>query len=276
LDDERKRAKKAARKVAHEAREDRTTNRSENTSRAYGAWIGEYMAWCKAKAGTWLNGVLMGEDKIEYSSTLPLTDQVVVFVKNYVTVRPKRCGGKKGGIRKGTKLDNESVYMAIKAIVDNYQTARASPDQQTRRLMKDQEHPRNNDTISSIMDQHKREKSARNKKMYVDRGKNRADFIGYTVEQHAEICRLALFDGANRWDKTKKGYRYALVPWFSHIFRHTMALRGDSLRKCQFPDFCVLPGPPDEGTQTCQLLAFVHDNGKNNPNGHADFSATMR
>jgi hypothetical protein len=62
----------------------------------------------------------------------------------------------------------------------------------------------------------------------------------------------------------------------SHVLRHVLAFRGDSLRKLQLADLCIVVAPDDEGPHRCPLLVVVHNNGKNNPEGRVDTSAAMR
>ena len=287
-------------------------NRPKSTKKNYGlddcsnGAKKEWKQFCEARAGDVVNGVVMDEKKEKYS-LLVTPEKVAEALVHYLQKREKRKGGKNGGLRKGTRLDTESIHMKLKAWCDLYDHQKSNPA--TEEAMTNVAHPRTSGAIAKFLANHKRNKSDRKRKMYVDRGLQRAicsveiegfcsfcspclfsrfvrallrrwltspqtEFDGYTKEQHRMLCEYALLDDAPK-PRILAELRGSMMR-LSHIFRHNHAVRGDSLRKLQFADWFVIDAPPDEGPHQAKLLMFVHDNGKNNPNGKSDFSASMR
>lgn len=250
--------------------------RPEGTTRAYGdadctkGCTREWAEWCAAAPGSSLHGVAMDLEKPIYS-VLVTPDKVEEFLGKYYTVRP-RLNAQRETQGDGTSLGTKMINKVINALNDLYRAQRADPS--TTDAMKDVQKPRSSEYITMIVQRHATQSAERNKAMYLDRGKGRTVLEGYTPDQHTQLSRFGIYDKAPHPRRSPMyiGARFHL----SHVARHALAFRGDSLRKVQLPDICILDAADDEGSQACKLLVIVHDNGKNNAEGRVDTSAAMR
>ncbi|KAJ8601182.1 hypothetical protein CTAYLR_009915 [Chrysophaeum taylorii] len=259
-------------------RVDTLEKRPKNTSKSYGTsegegtrWIKQFRTFVAAAPGSMLYGHHIDSDRKVYEDDLVTPEKSLEFLY-FTSKRPKMDSN--GNPIQGSRVETCTLKQMLKALVDLYKEQLTLENYMPRLLDQKIPSPRTNRFIPVVLANHAKEMSSRKRRKFINRD-TEALQNGYNDEQHRMLCEYALFDGAPGPGGRNKLFRGTRAR-FEHVLQHALALRGDSLLKCQIADWLIFQTRSTEGPHVCWLLVFLHDNGTRNHAGHVDASAAMR
>ena len=232
-----------------------------------GGVIGEFKDWCEAGPGVEVRGVTTPADKKPYS-VVGSPGTVFVYFDQHLSRRKKlRSNGsvKLNAHGASVPIEKDTLNQQSKALMLFHQYCISHGT-----LPVDTPTPNFDKALTAFKRRMSRNKAALGRRTYKPRG---AAVIApeYTSEQHIQMSRYGLFDGAP--GGSSRGARLARI---NHVMADGMVLRYDDRRLFGWADLCLKTAPAEEGPMVCKVLCATVDDDKTNDEGAWRTAAAMR
>jgi len=222
---------------------DNQRHRAKATNNQYDPRVVEFKQWCD-----------------QYFENDTLETRYTVTEAKLVSFLRMEVIGRMSKKNQNEEIGESSIKAYKNAIVDLYK-------QQRSQNVNSNPHPGDGKTLKELLKSVKRDRTARMKRNYQDRGKHDYRMKSFTKEQLHKITDFHM-------NETKKLHN-SLRDEMSEFNMRAMSLRGEHMRMLEFPDIFV-DNIEGQGVGECKAMIFVLNKGKTDQYGKQQFSATLR